>query len=93
VQLDVVVTPTCASVHGLPEKPPAPVLAKLTVPAGAVPVAESVSETSTVQVVDWLIATAAGAQPVTDVEVERVATVTPTPVVSLLGACTESLGV
>jgi len=70
-----------------------PLLAKLTDPAGADAVPESVSETSTVHVVDWLIATDAGEQPVTDVEVERVVTVTPTPVVSLLAACTKSLGV
>ena len=73
MQLDVVVNPTCASVHGLPEKPPVPLLAKLAVPAGADAVPESVSETSTVHVVDWLIATDAGEQPVTDVEVEPVA--------------------
>jgi hypothetical protein len=71
----VVVAPTCASVQGLPEKLPAPLLANVTDPSGAEPAFES--ETVTVQVVDWLIATVAGAQPVTVVVVAFTATADP----------------
>jgi hypothetical protein len=92
VQFEVVVAPTCASVHdGLGEKPPIPLVENMTVPAGNDgPGAGSLSETTTVHVVDWPIATIAGKQPVTDVEVDRSVTVNPTPIVSLLAACTES---
>jgi hypothetical protein len=90
VQLEVVVAPTCANVHGLPPKLPLPLLENITVPAGTDFVGESVSETTTVHVVDWPIGTVAGEHPVTDVEVDRSVTVNPTPVVSLLAACTES---
>jgi hypothetical protein len=66
---------------------------KLTVPPGADFVPEPVSDTTTVQVMDWLIATVAGEQPVTEVEVDRAATPTLVPVASLLPPCTESVGV
>ena len=90
MQLEVVVEPTCASVHGLPEKPPPPVVANITVPAGAeLPVPES--ETVTVQVVELLTARVVGAQPVTVVVVERRVTVTWVPTESELFAWVVSL--
>jgi hypothetical protein len=55
-------------------------------------VPEPVSETTTVQLVDWLTATVPREQPVTCVEVERLLTVRATPVPSPLLACTESFG-
>src|SRR5712691_3360104 len=60
------------SVHGFPEKLPAPLVVKLAEPPGADFVPESVSETSTVQLVLPFTATVAGEQPVTDVDVDRV---------------------
>ena len=93
VQLEVVVEPTWLSVHGLPPKVPAPVLEKFTVPWGQDFVPESVSETTTVQVVVWLIATDAGLHPVTWVEVVRLVTPRATPVVSDDPAWTPSVGV
>jgi hypothetical protein len=92
VQVEVVVPGV--SEHGLPVKLPlADPFEKLTVPPGADFVPEPVSDTTTVQVVDWLIATVAGEQPVTEVDVPRLVTVNPEPVASLLPACTESVGV
>jgi hypothetical protein len=89
-QVDVVVPGV--RVHGLPEKPPvAEPLEKMTVPPGADGVPESVSDTTTVQVVDWWIATGLGEQRVTCVEVER-ATTSPKPAPLLLPAWTESFG-
>ena len=90
MQLEVVVEPTCASVHGLPEKPPAPVVANITVPAGAEPPAPE-SETVTVQVVALLTASDPGEQPVTVVAVERSVSVRPVPTESELLAWVESL--
>ena len=66
------VEPTWLRVQGLPEKLPlAAPLEKLTVPAGNDFVPLSVSETTTVQVVEPLIGVEDGEQPVTLVEVER----------------------
>ena len=90
MQLEVVVEPICASVHGLPVNPPAPLLANITVPDGAEPFAFE-SATVTVQVVELLTAIVAGAQPVTVVAVERRVTVTPVPTESELFAWIESL--
>ena len=63
------------NVHGLPEKPPLPLEAKLTEPAGADFGPESVSATVTEQVVESSIGKLEGEQPVTDVEVVRFRTV------------------
>ena len=94
VQLEVLVDPTWVSVHGLPVKLPAPLLLKPTVPCGHDFVPESVSETSTVQVVaDPLIVTDPGEQPVTLVEVDRFVTVNVFPAASALSACTPSFAV
>ena len=93
VQLDVVVDPTWLRVQGLPPKVPAPVLEKFTVPWGQDFVPESVSETTTVQVVVWLIATDAGLHPVTVVEVVRFVTPSENPVASEDAAWTPSVGV
>ena len=90
MQLDVVVEPTCASVHGLPVNPPAPLVANITVPEGAEPPGFE-SATVTVQVVALLTASDAGEQPVTVVVVERRVTVTPVPTESELLAWIESL--
>ena len=75
-QLEVVVAPTCTSVHGFPENPPVPLLTNVTDPSGAEPPALE-SETVTVHVVDLSIATVAGAQPVTVVVVAFRATADP----------------
>jgi len=64
------------NVHGLPVKPPVPPVENEAVPAGADFAPESVSETSTVQVVLPFTGIDDGEQPVTCVEVERVVTVT-----------------
>jgi hypothetical protein len=64
------------NVHGPPEKPPVPLVENDAVPAGADFVPESVSETTTVQVVLPFTGIDDGEQPVTCVEVERVVTVT-----------------
>jgi hypothetical protein len=74
-------------VHGLPLKPPAPLLVKVTVPVGVVWVPVAVSVTVAVQVVDCPTATVPGEQP-TLVEVERVVTLT--LVLPLLAAWVES---
>ena len=92
MQLEVVVEPICASVHGLPVNPPAPLVANITVPDGAEPFAFE-SATVTVQVVEWWTATEAGAQPVTVVVVERKVTVRPVPTESELFAWIESFAV
>jgi hypothetical protein len=63
-------------VHGLPEKPPVAAVENEAIPAGADFVPLSVSETTTVQVVLPFTGIAAGEQPLTCVEVERVVTVT-----------------
>ena len=84
VQLEVLVEPTWVSVHGFPVKLPAPVLEKVTVPCGHDFVPASESETTTVQVVVWSIATELGEQPVTLVEVDRFVTVNVFPVASAL---------
>jgi len=55
-------------------------------------VPESLSETSTVQVVLPLTATEAGEQPVTELVVERVVTLSAKPVASELAAWREPLG-
>jgi len=70
VQLEVLVVPTWLRVQGLPVKAPLPLLVKLAVPPGADLVPESLSETSTVQVVLPLTATEAGEQPVTELVVD-----------------------
>ena len=46
----VVLDPCCASVHGLPEKPPVPLVVKLTVPCGNDVVPDPVSTTVAVHV-------------------------------------------
>ena len=92
MQLEVVVEPTCASVHGLPGNPPAPVVANITVPDGAEPPGFE-SATSTVQVVEPLTATDAGEQFVTVVAVERSVTVRPVPTESELFAWIASVAV
>jgi hypothetical protein len=70
VQVDVV--DPGVRVHGLPEKPPVPLVVKLAVPPGADFVPESVSDTTTVHVVLADTDTDDGEHPVTLVEVERV---------------------
>ena len=92
MQLEVVVEPTCASVHGLPVNPAAPLVANITVPDGAEPFAFE-SATVTVQVVALLTASDAGEQPVTVVAVERNVTVRPVPTESELFAWIASVAV
>jgi hypothetical protein len=85
------VAPT-VRVQGLPVKLPlADPFEKVTVPPGPELVPESISDTTAVHVVEWLICTGFGTQ-LTCVVVERVVTVTLEPVPSLLPACTGSLG-
>jgi hypothetical protein len=86
--VDVVVVPTWANVHELPEKLPVPVLENVTVPGGNDFGPVSVSDTVVVHVVVWLTTTDAGEQ-VTFVEVDRFAPVTVEPVASELVACSE----
>jgi hypothetical protein len=94
VTLQVEVVVPGVRVQGFPVKLPlAEPFENVTVPPGADLVPKSESETVTEQVVDWLMATLAGEQPVTDVVVERVVTVTPEPVVSALSAWTASSAV
>ena len=73
MQLEVVPVPTWASVQVAPGllNEPAPSEANVTVPCGHDFVGASVSETTTVQVEAWLIATEPGEQPVTLVDVDR----------------------
>ena len=78
--------------HGLPEKPPAALEAKLTEPAGADFVPVSVSDTVTEQVLVSLIGNVDGEQLVTCVEVVRFRTVNVCPVASELESCTDPLG-
>ena len=70
----------------------APLLAKLTVPAGADLSPEPVSETTAVQLTESLIGVVAGVQ-VTLVEVVRLVTVRLKPVVSALSAWMPSVAV
>lgn len=81
----------CASVQ-VP-KVPAPVVPRLTVPAGFDTVPLSVSTTVTLTVVDCATTTDEGVRLVTVVEVKRLVTVTDLPVVSLLSWWTLSLAV
>ena len=89
-QEDVVVAPTCASVHDVPGLENVPDAAgaalKLTVPEGNDAVPTSVSDTVAVQLVPWPNATLVGAQ-VTEVDVDRSVAVTSNPSGSLLAAC------
>ena len=77
MQDDVVVEGTCASVQGLPVNAPEPLLENVTVPCGNDLVPESVSDTTTVHVVDPFTGTDDGEQPVTTVDVDRACTVNP----------------
>jgi hypothetical protein len=89
-QDDVVVAPTCASVHDVPGLENVPDAAgealKLTLPVGKDFVPTSLSATVAVHVVPWPKATLAGVQ-VTVVAVARSVAVTANPSGSLLAAC------
>ena len=89
-QEDVVVAPTCASVHDVPGLENVPDAAgealKLTVPVGNDAVPTSVSETVAVQLVPWPNATLTGVH-VTLVDVDRSVAVASKPSGSLLAAC------
>src|SRR5207245_2090675 len=80
VQLEVLVDGTWASVQGLPEKAPVPLLRKLTVPCGQDLVLASASEPSTVHVLFSYTTLFRSEQPVTLVVVVRLVTPSPKPV-------------